>query len=105
MQPYQCLIGIVSYTGRVPQQEQQKNKRIRRQFSRLLQHLIKGEVVEINEMNSISQRLRGLAESFGPILFERSCADHNGDVLRSRRDVEHVIQQARDVENLADVGR
>src|SRR4051812_42362419 len=44
-------IGIVGYAGRVPQQENKKNIRVRRQGLRSFQHLIEGKVVPVDEVD------------------------------------------------------
>ena len=105
MQTLQCFICILGYTGRISQEQNQKNEGVRRQRLHALQHLIKRQIIKPDEVHAIGKRLKPLAKCLGPILLERCRPDNDRDVFRVGRYLQNVFGEAPDFVIGADKGR
>ena len=98
------LVLVVGHARRIADQQGEENERARRQRGHPLQHLVERQVVEPGEAHAVVEGLERLLKDRRPEPLERGGADHDGDVVRVGRELENVLDQAREVERLADEG-
>jgi hypothetical protein len=70
-----------------------------------MQHLVKGEIAIIGEVNSVCEWLGCLLENLLPDMLERRRAHYDRDISCRGRNLQHVFKQAGNFIYLPDVGR
>ncbi len=86
-------------------EQDEENEGLRGQCGRLAQHLVEGQLIEPRKAHAVREWLQRLAKGFRPVALERGVAEHDGNVVGVRRQLEDVLDQAGDVGRLADEAR
>ena len=105
METLQRLVGIVCYTSGITQQQEKENIGIWRQLGDPLQHLVKGEIAVVGEVNPVCEWLGCLLEDLLPKMFERRRTHYDRNIFCRGRNLQHVFKQAGNLIYLPDVSR
>src|SRR5947207_13252979 len=95
----------MSYSGCITQKQHDKDEAISRQVLYSFQHLVERKIVKVGELNPIAQRVGRLTKHLLPLLLQRRRTYDDENVFRPWRNLEHVLEEPRNFEALADVGR
>ena len=98
------LVLVMGHARRIADEQGEEDERARRQRGHPLQQLVERQVVEPGEAYAVVEGLERLLKDRRPEPLERGGPDHDGDVVRVGRQLQDVLDQAREVERLADEG-